>query len=189
MAARISLLFVRLGEGALMSIYRNEICAVVCGVNAGTMGMYAMQAWQGQYKSGFVEDLTKKHSSTERMSKMDKLAQDSITRAHIKRNTSNGCFYVLVAKYGSDEQERAIAVNGLVDLCDVNCTAEGKRFLIWLWAVGGKQRTGLIAQALDLFSSASERTFFRRKKEMFDWLNNLEGLAISEAKEVLGDVL
>ncbi len=172
-----------------MAIYRSELSAIVCSVNAGMTPIVAIQSWQRQYKSGFVEDLTKKHSSTERMSKMDKLAQDSITRAHIKRNTSNGCFYVLVAKYGSDEQERANAVNGLVDLCDVNCTAEGKRFLIWLWAVGGKQRTGLIAQALDLFSSASERTFFRRKKEMFDWLNNLEGLAISEAKEVLGDVL
>jgi len=172
-----------------MSVYRNELCAVISSVNAGAMGMYAIQSWQGQYKSGFVEDLTKKHSSTERLNKIDKLAQDSITRAHIKRNTSNGCFYVLVAKYGTDEQERANAVNGLVDLCDVSCTAEGKRFLIWLWAVGGKQRTGLIGQALDLFSSASERTFFRRKKEMFDWLNNLESLAISEAKEVLGDVL
>ena len=172
-----------------MSVYRNEICAVVCGVNAGAMGMYAMQAWQGQYKSGFVEDLTKKHSGTERLSKMDRLAQDSITRAHIKHNTSNGCFYVLVAKYGSDEQERANAVNGLVGLCDVNCTAEGKRFLIWLWAVGGKQRTGLIEQALDLFNGISQRNFFYKKKQVFDWLNNLEGLAISEAKEVLGDVL
>ena len=56
-------------------------------------------------------------------------------------------------------------------LCDIDCTAEGKKFLIWLWAVGSKQRRGLIGQALDLFSSASERTFFRRKKEMFDWLN------------------
>ncbi len=172
-----------------MSIYRNEICAVVCGVNAGAVAMYAMQAWQGQYKSGFVEDLTKKHSSTERMSKMDKLAQDSITRARIKRNVKWECFCALVAKYSADEAERANAVNELVKLCDIKCTEEGKRLLIWLWAVGGKQRTGLIAQALDLFSSASERTFFRRKKEMFDWLNNLEGLAISEAKEVLGDVL
>lgn len=173
-----------------MSVYRNEICAVVCGVNAGTMGMYAMQAWQGQYKSGFVEDLTKKHSSTERLSKMDRLAQDSITRARIKRNDKRGGYYVLVAKYGVDEQERVNAVHELVKMCDViNCTTEGKRFLIWLWAVGGKQRTGLIGQALDLFSSASERTFFRRKKEIFDWLNNLEGLAISEAKEVLAGVL
>jgi len=115
-----------------MAFYRNEIAAIICGVNAGAMGVYAMQVWQGQYKSGFVEDLTKKHNSTERMSKMDKLAQDSITRARIKRNTSNGCFYVLVAKYGVDEQERANAVHELVKMCDVNCTAEGKRILIWL---------------------------------------------------------
>lgn len=172
-----------------MAFYRNEIAAIVCGVNAGMIPNYSVQAWQGQYKSGFVEDLTKKHSSTERMSKMDRLAQDSITRAHIKRNTSNGCFYVLIAKYGVDEQERVNAVHELVKMCDVNCTTEGKRFLIWLWAIDGKQRTGLIGKALDLFSSASERTFFRRKKEMFDWLNELECLAISEVKEVLAVVL
>jgi hypothetical protein len=136
-----------------------------------------------------VEDLTKRHSDTEKLNAMDKLAQDSITRARIKRNAKRGGYFALVAKYGADEQERANAVNELVKLCDIDCTVEGKKFLIWLWAVGSKQRKGLIGQALDLFSSVSERTFFRRKKEIFYWLNNLEGLAISEVKEVLGDVL
>ena len=143
-----------------LAIYRNEQHAIIRAMSVDSISTCKPQSWQQQYRSGYVEDLTKKHSSTERMSKMDKLAQDSITRAHIKRNTSNGCFYVLVAKYGVDEQERANAVNGLVGLCDVNCTTEGKRFLIWLWAVGGKQRTGLIEQALDLFNGISQRNFF-----------------------------
>lgn len=172
-----------------MAIYRSELSAIVCGVNAGVTPILAIQSWQGQYKSGFVEDLTKRHSDTEKLNAIDKLAQDSITRARIKRNVKRGGFFALVAKYGADEAERANAVNELVKMCDIDCTVEGKRLLIWLWAVEGKQRRGIIGQALDLFSSASERTFFRRKKEMFDWLNNLEGLAISEAKEVLVDVL
>ena len=172
-----------------MAIYRSELSAIVCGVNAGVTPILAIQSWQGQYKSGFVEDLTKRHSDTEKLNAIDKLAQDSITRARIKRNASRGCFYVIVAKYGADEAERANAVNELVKLCDIDCTEEGKKFLIWLWAVEGKQRRGIIGQALDLFSGVSERTFFRRKKEMFDWLNELGGLAISEAKEVLGGVL
>jgi hypothetical protein len=172
-----------------MAIYRSELSAIVCGVNAGMTPIVAIQSWQGQYKSGFVEDLTKRHSDTEKLNAIDKLAQDSITRARIKRNAKRGGFYAMVAKYGADEQERANAVNELVKLCDIDCTAEGKKFLIWLWAVGSKQRTGLIGQALDLFSSVSERTFFRRKKEIFNWLNNLEGLAISEVKEVLAEVL
>ncbi len=172
-----------------MAIYRSELSAIVCGVNAGVTPILAIQSWQGQYKSGFVEDLTKRHSDTEKLNAIDKLAQDSITRARIKRNAKRGGYFALVAKYGADEQERANAVNELVKLCDIDCTAEGKKFLIWLWAVGSKQRTGLIRQALDLFSSVSERTFFRRKKEIFNWLNNLEGLAISEVKEVLAEVL
>ena len=172
-----------------MAIYRSELSAIVCGVNAGTMGMYAMQAWQGQYKSGFVEDLTKKHSSTERMSKMDRLAQDSITRARIKRNAKHGGYFALVAKYGADEQERANAVNELVKMCEISTTDEGKRLLIWLWAVEGKQRRGIIEQVMDFFNQVSRSTFFRRKKEIFIWPDDLESLVRSEAKEVLGDVL
>lgn len=172
-----------------MAIYRSELSAIVCAVNAGMTPIVALQSWQGQYKSGFVEDLTKKRGDTEKLNAIDKLAQDSITRARIKLNTKRGGYFALVAKYGADEAERANAVNELVKLCDIDCTVEGKKFLIWLWAVNGQQRKWLISQALDLFSGVSERTFFRRKKEMFDWLNELEGLAISEVKEVLGDVL
>ena len=171
-----------------MAIYRSELSAIVCGVNAGLTPILAIQSWQGQYKSGFVEDLTR-HSDTEKLNAMDKLAQDSITRAHIKRNVKRGGYFALVAKYGADEQERANAVNELVKLCDIDCTEEGKKFLIWLWAVEGKQRRGLIGQALDLFNGISQRNFFYKKKQVFDWLNHVEGLAVSEAKEVLGSVL
>ena len=172
-----------------MAIYRNEVSAVVCAVNAGIIPMFSIQAWQGQYKSGFVEDLTKKRGDTEKLNAIDKLAQDSITRARIKRNAKRECFYALVAKYGAAEAERANAVNELVKLCDIDCTVEGKRLLIWLWAVEGKQRRGIIEQVMDFFNQVSRSTFFRRKKEVFIWLNDLEFLAISEAKEVLGSVL
>ena len=172
-----------------MAIYRNEVSAVVCAVNAGMTPIVAVQSWQGQYKSGFVEDLTKRHSDTEKLNAIDKLAQDSITRARIKRNAKRGGYFALVAKYGADEQERANAVNELVKLCDIDCTEEGKRLLIWLWAVEGKQRRGIIEKVNDFLSQVSRSTFFRRKKEVFIWLNDLESLVRSEAKEVLGSVL
>ena len=172
-----------------MAIYRSELSAIVCGVNAGMTPIVAIQSWQGQYKSGFVEDLTKRHSDTEKLNAIDKLAQDSITRARIKRNAKRGGYFALVAKYGADEQERANAVNELVKLCDIDCTEEGKRLLIWLWAVEGKQRRGIIEQVMDFFNQVSRSTFFRRKKEVFIWLDDLESLVRSEAKEVLGSVL
>lgn len=172
-----------------MAIYRSELSAIVCGVNAGVTPIMAVQSWQGQYKSGFVEDLTKRHSDTEKLNAMDKLAQDSITRARIKRNAKRGGYFALVAKYGADEQERANAVNELVKMCEISATDEGKRLLIWLWAVEGKQRRGIIEKVNDFLSQVSRSTFFRRKKEVFIWLNDLESLVRSEAKEVLGSVL
>jgi hypothetical protein len=42
---------------------------------------------------------------------------------------------------------------------------------------------------MDFFNQVSRSTFFRRKKEVFIWLDDLESLVISEAKEVLGSVL
>ena len=172
-----------------MAIYHSELSAIVCGVNAGLTPILAIQSWQGQYKSGFVEDLTKKHSDTEKLNAIDKLAQDSITRARIKRNAKRGGYFALVAKYGADEQERANAVNELVKLCEISTTDEGKRLLIWLWAVEGKQRRGIIEQVMDFFNQVSRSTFFRRKKEVFNWLNDLESLIRSEAREVLGSML
>lgn len=172
-----------------MAIYRSELSAIVCGVNAGMTPIVAIQSWQGQYKSGFVEDLTKRHSDTEKLNAIDKLAQDSITRARIKRNAKRGGYFALVAKYGADEQDRANAVNELVKICEISTTDEGKRLLIWLWAVEGKQRRGIIEQVMDFFNQVSRSTFFRRKKEVFIWLDDLESLVISEAKEVLGSVL
>ena len=74
-------------------------------------------------------------------------------------------------------------------LCEISTTDEGKRLLIWLWAVEGKQRRGIIEQVMDSFNQVSRSTFFRRKKEVFNWLNDLESLVISEAKEVLGSML
>ena len=76
-----------------MAIYRSELSAIVCGVNAGATPILAIQSWQWQYKSGFVEDLTKKSGDTEKLNAIDKLAQDSITRARIKRNAKRECFY------------------------------------------------------------------------------------------------
>ena len=172
-----------------MAIYRSELSAIVCGVNAGVTPIVAVQSWQGQYKSGFVEDLTKKHSDTEKLNAIDKLAQDSITRARIKRNAKRGGYFALVAKYGADEAERANAVNELVKMCEISTTDEGKRLLIWLWAVQGKQRRGIIEQVMDFFNQVSRSTFFRRKKEVFIWLDDLESLIRSEAREVLGSML
>jgi hypothetical protein len=55
--------------------------------------------WQKQHSSGYVEDLTKKHSETESLSANDRLTQDSMTRARIHRNTSQSAFYAVAAHY------------------------------------------------------------------------------------------
>ena len=172
-----------------LAIYRNEQHAIIRAMAVDAISTCKPAQWQKQYSSGYVEDLTKKHSDLERLTATERLTQDCMTRARIHRVASKGGFYAMVAKYGADEQERANAVNELVKLCDIKCTEEGKRLLIWLWAVEGKQRRGIIEQVMDFFNQVSRSTFFRRKKEIFIWLDDLESLIRSEAREVLGSML
>lgn len=172
-----------------LAIYRNEQHAIIRAMAVDAISTCKPAKWQQQYRSGYVEDLTKKHNDLERLTATERLTQDCMTRARIHRVASKGGYFALVAKYGADEQDRANAVNELVKICEISTTDEGKRLLIWLWAVEGKQRRGIIEQVMDFFNQVSRSTFFRRKKEVFIWLDDLESLVISEAKEVLGSVL
>ena len=117
------------------AVYRNEQHAIIRAMAVDSIPSCKHAQWQTQYSSGYVEDLTKKHSEIESLSANDRLTQDSMTRARIHRNTSQSAFYAVVAKYGADEQERANAVNELVKavVCE-GVSDDFKRLIIWTWA-------------------------------------------------------
>ena len=115
-----------------LAVYRNEQHAIIRAMAVDSISTCKPAQWQTQYSSGYVEDLTKKHSEIESLSANDRLTQDSMTRARIHRNTSQSAFYAVVAKYGADEQERANAVNELVKaiVCE-GVSDDFKRLIIW----------------------------------------------------------
>ena len=169
-----------------MAIYRSELSAIVCSVNAGMTPIVAIQSWQGQYSSGYVENLTKKHSDLERLTATERLTQDCMTRARIHRVASKGGFYAMVAKYGADEQERAMAVNELVKLIDCDASSDFKRLIIWTWASISIKR-GFIERIVDMCEQ-SRATIFRKKKIIIEQLNDFEKAVVSDVCVVLGDV-
>jgi len=143
--------------------------------------------WQSQYSSGYVEDLTKKHTETESLSANDRLTQDSMTRARIHRNTSQSAFYAVVAKYGADEQERANAINELVRVvvCD-GVSDDFKRLIIWTWASISVKR-GFIERIVDM-CDLSRRTIFYKKKLITQQLDELEKTVSTDLSVILKDV-
>jgi hypothetical protein len=159
-------------------IYRNEHHAIASAINITSGSGCVSQAWQGQHKSGFVEDLTKA-SNLEYLTREERIYQNMMMRSNIKRNNSKAAFYALVAKYGQDEKEQANAINELVGLITVDLCDKAKKLLIWLWVIDGKRRSGVVeGVSKNLTGELSRSSFFRRKKEVFNWLNGLIELVV-----------
>jgi len=170
------------------AIYRNEQHAIIRAMAVDSIPSCKPAQWQTQYSSGYVEDLTKKHSEIESLSANDRLTQDSMTRARIHRNTSLSAFYAVVAKYGADEQERANAVNELVRVivCD-GVSDDFKRLIIWTWASVSVKR-GFIERIVDMCEQ-SRATIFRKKKIIIEQLNDFEKAVITDTSASLSDFL
>jgi hypothetical protein len=147
------------------AVYRNEQHAIIRAMAVDSIPSCKPAQWQSQYSSGYVEDLTKKHSEVDSLSANDRLTQDSMTRARIHRNTSQSAFYAVVAKYGADEQERANAVNELVKavVCD-GVSDDFKRLIIWTWASISVKR-GFIERIV-ICAINQERQFFAKRERL-----------------------
>jgi len=170
-----------------LAVYRNEQHAIIRAMAVDSISTCKPSQWQAQYSSGYVEDLTKKHSETESLSANDRLTQDSMTRARIHRNTSQSAFYAVVAKYGADEQERANAINELVRVvvCD-GVSDDFKRLIIWTWASVSVKR-GFIERIVDM-CDLSRRTIFYKKKLITQQLDELEKTVSTDLSVILKDV-
>ena len=169
------------------AVYRNEQHAIIRAMAVDSISSCKPAQWQKQYSSGYVEDLTKKHSEIESLSVNDRLTQDSMTRARIHRNTSQSAFYAVVAKYGADEQERANAINELVRVvvCD-GVSDDFKRLIIWTWASISIKR-GFIERIVDM-CDLSRRTIFYKKKLITQQLDELEKTVSTDLSVILKDV-
>ena len=169
------------------AVYRNEQHAIIRAMAVDSIPSCKPAQWQTQYSSGYVEDLTKKHSEVESLSANDRLTQDSMTRARIHRNTSLSAFYAVVAKYGADEQERANAVNELVRviICE-GVSDDFKRLIIWTWASVSVKR-GFIERIVDM-CDLSRRTIFYKKKLITQQLDELEKTVSTDLSVILKDV-
>ena len=169
-----------------LAIYRNEQHAIIRAMSVDSISACKPAQWQQQYRSGYVEDLTKRHNDLEQLTATERLTQDCMTRARIHRVTSKGGFYAMVAKYGADEQERAMAVNELVALIDCDASSDLKRLIIWTWA-SVKVKRGFVERVVDMCEQ-SRATIFRKKKIIIEQLNDFEKAVVSDVCVVLGDV-
>lgn len=169
----------------MAAIYRNEQHAVIRAVSVDAIPSCRPSKWQSQHHAGFVEELTKQPEAVEALSPMDRLTQDCMTRAMIHRTVSRGSFYAMVAKYGVDEQERADAVNRLVELVRVDSTDRFKRMVIWAWASVAVKR-GMVSKIVEMGDQA-RRTLFRKRRAILDQLEAFEDAALSDISPVLAE--
>lgn len=171
-----------------LAIYRNEQHAIIRAMAVDAISTCKPAKWQQQYRSGYVEDLTKKHSDLERLTLTERLTQDCITRSMLHRAATMGGFCAMVAKYGADEKERAMAVNELVALIDCDGVSNDfKKLIIWTWA-SVKIKRGFMERIVDMCEQ-SRRTVFRKKREILKQLDDFEKSVITDCSMILSDVI
>ena len=84
---------------------------VKTAIGFGSVGRPTTQAWQDQYRAGFVDDLTKKNSDREPMSRSDRLLWASVMAKRIFEETGDIECCALLAKHSQCIDERAKAIN------------------------------------------------------------------------------
>ncbi len=158
-----------------MSIYRNEQHATACAVGIDRLTTCGHSAWQDQHSSGFVEQLTSRPEAVDRLSLIERLTQDAMTRSMIKRKISHQSFLVLVAKYGADERERAKAINELADTLDSPAPAKFRRICVWAWSCVAFRR-GIRSKLMES-GDKHRATLYRWRKSIGKQLDELEEAA------------
>ena len=166
-----------------MSIYRDEQHAAIRAVAVDAISTCQPAQWQQQYRSGFVEELTRRADDVEHLPAFDRLTQDCMTRALVKRTVARGAFYALVAKYSADEKERAAAIETLADLIQVKAPRRFVVVTIWSWASVAVRR-GMIEQMVRA-GDLSRRALMYKRKAILEQLRAFEDGALSELSVVL----
>ena len=161
----------------MTAIYRNEHQAVAMAMSVDRISTCRPASWQADYRSGFTEELTSKPDPLERLTTIERLAQDAMTRSLIKRRTDRMTFLALVAKYGADDRERAAAINELADMLDSPAPSKFRRVCVWAWACVAFRR-GIKTRLME--SGEKHRsTMYRWRKGIVAQLDDLEQLAES----------
>lgn len=159
----------------MTAIYRDEHQAIAHAISVDRISTCKPAAWQSAHRSGFIDELTSKPEPLEQLTTIERLAQDAMTRALVKRKTDRMTFLALVAKYAADDKDRAAAVNQLAELVDSPAPAKLRRILIWSWACEAFRR-GLRERLMESDGHARS-TVYRWRKALHVQLDNLERAA------------
>lgn len=159
----------------MTATYRDEHQAIANAISVDRISTCKPAAWQTARRSGFVEELTTRPEPLEPLTTIERLAQDAMTRALVKRKTDRMTFLALVAKYAADDRERAQAVNMLCEMLDSPAPAKIRRILVWMWACEAFRR-GMRERLMETDGHARS-TVYRWRKAIHARLDDLERAA------------
>lgn len=159
----------------MTAIYRDEHQAIAHAMSVDRISTCKPAAWQSARRSGFVEELTSKPEPLEQLTTIERLAQDAMTRALVKRRTDRMTFLALVAKYAVEDKDRAAAVNHLADLVDSPAPAKMRRILVWMWACEAFRRG--VRERLMESGGHARSTVYRWRMAIHARLDDLERAA------------
>ncbi|MDP2244030.1 hypothetical protein [Pseudomonas sp.] len=137
--------------------------------------------WQQRYQAGFPEA----RSGGEGLSEQERLTQDSMTRAALRRELPTMAWNVLVAKYSINDVEVAAAIHWLIPR--VVCPAHHlfRMKCVTAWAIPRRMPEGFYVLHTWDADGTPEGTLRRWRSVMKRWLEARVNDAFGMAEQVL----
>lgn len=176
-----------------MTVYRDAGQAIARIMSIETIDGTKKGGWQAQYQSGWPELRGKGCGLTD----MERLAQDSMTRAAVHRDIQAACWHVLVAKFSVNDNEVRDSIMWLVSRVESPAHHLFKMKCVTAWAIPRRRgaddaktsRKGFPAAFYELHSwdnnGTPEGTLRRWRAVTKNWLEDRVSDAFKAVEVVL----
>lgn len=166
-----------------MTVYRDVGHVIARVMSIETIDGTKKAGWQQRYQAGFPEA----RSGGEGLSEQERLTQDSMTRAALRRELPAMAWNVLVAKYSINDVEVAAAIHWLIPR--VVCPAHHlfRMKCVTAWAIPRRMPEGFYVLHTWDADGTPEGTLRRWRSVMKRWLEARVSEAFAIAEPILVD--
>lgn len=164
-----------------MAVYRDAAHCIARVMSIETNTLTAQAAWQRRYQSGFVGEV--KGSSG--LSAEERLAQDAMVRALLRRKLSKVQWHAIVARYSINDLEVAESIRHLVIAVETPAHHLFKMKSVAAWAVPTRFPAAFYVLHSWDNEGTPERTLRRWRSGVYRWLH----ARVDEAHVVVEGVL
>jgi hypothetical protein len=165
----------------LMAVYTDVIHCIVRVLSIEAVDGTTTAEWQRRYQSGYGEP----RGAGSGLSRSERVAQDSMTRALLRRELPDVCWYALTARYSVDDKEVAEAIRWLSIRVQSPAHTLFKMKCVTAWAIPKRLPRGFYVLHTWDTDGTPDRTLREWRSKTQRWLDSRVSEGVAVAQRVL----